>query len=150
MKISGFRSGWVAAALCGLGVVASAHAAERIALSNGFDLICNHHALVDGRVRAYSNASEKDFIELNPETIAAVETIPDPPAETIAAFQAMDARLRTGKWQNVSSAQLDAAATALGPIYNVLDINGSLVNTAPQFLTYQPLQFLRPYDAFTH
>jgi hypothetical protein len=24
------------------------------------------------------------------------------------------------------------------------------VDTPPQFLTYQPLQFLRVYDAFTH
>jgi len=38
----------------------SARAAERLSLANGFDLVCNHHAVVDGRVRAYLKASEPD------------------------------------------------------------------------------------------
>jgi pimeloyl-ACP methyl ester carboxylesterase len=72
------------------------------------------------------------------------------PAEQIAAFQTLDQRLRSGKWQNFSPSQLNSAASALGPVYNFLDINGTFVTTAPQFFTYQPLQFLRVYDAFTH
>ncbi|MBZ5664517.1 MAG: alpha/beta hydrolase [Acidobacteriia bacterium] len=72
------------------------------------------------------------------------------PAEQIAAFQTLDLRLRSGKWQSLAASQLNAEATALGPVYNFLDINGTFVPTAAQFLTYQPLRFLRVYDAFTH
>jgi pimeloyl-ACP methyl ester carboxylesterase len=72
------------------------------------------------------------------------------PAETITAFQTLAARLKTGKWPNLASSQLNVLATGLGTAYNVLYLNGSDVETPPQFLTYQPLQFLRVYDAFTH
>jgi len=60
----------------------SARAAERISLANGFDLVCNHHAVVDGRVRAYLKASEPDYVELKPEDVTGFETMPDPPVET--------------------------------------------------------------------
>jgi pimeloyl-ACP methyl ester carboxylesterase len=72
------------------------------------------------------------------------------PAETITAFQNLELRIKTGKWQNLSSSQLNVEATSLGSAYNVLYLNGSNVPTPPQFLTYKPLQFLRVYDAFTH
>jgi soluble lytic murein transglycosylase-like protein len=91
MKMLMSSSTKVMAALCGLCLLPAAHAAERIALSNGFDLICNHHAVVEGRVRVYSTAADSSYIELNPETIAAVETIPDPPAEAMTGNTKADA-----------------------------------------------------------
>jgi dienelactone hydrolase len=72
------------------------------------------------------------------------------PAEIITAFETLDKRLRFGRWQDLSSTALNAIATGLGPTYNVLDINETLVQTAPEFLDYKPKQFLRVYDAFTH
>ena len=72
------------------------------------------------------------------------------PAETIAAFEALSNRLRLGKWQGLSSADLNSVATALGATYNILDINGTLVHTAPAFVSYTPKQFLRVYDTVTH
>ncbi len=71
------------------------------------------------------------------------------PAETITAFKTLTQRLKTGQWKNFGSGQLNTEADDLGPTYNVLDINNMLVYTSPEFLTYHPLQFLRPYDAFT-
>jgi len=62
-------------------LAASARAAERIALTNGFDLVCNHHTVVEGRVRAYMKTADTDYVELSPEAIAGVETVPDPPVE---------------------------------------------------------------------
>ena len=72
------------------------------------------------------------------------------PAETIAAFETLNTRLRSGQWLDLASPQLNAEASALGSAYNYLDLNGTIVTTAPQFLNYKPLQFLRVYDAFTH
>lgn len=69
------------ALLAGLCLPTLGRAAERITLANGFDLVCDHHALVDGRVRVYLRAAEPDYFELQPEAISGVEAVPDPPVE---------------------------------------------------------------------
>ena len=72
------------------------------------------------------------------------------PAETIVAFQALNNRLNTGKWQALGPASLNKAAAALGPNYNYLYLNGNPVNTPPAFETFKDPVFLRPYDVFSH
>jgi pimeloyl-ACP methyl ester carboxylesterase len=72
------------------------------------------------------------------------------PAETITALQTLELRLTTGKWKDLTFSDLNHEANVLGSAYNVLDINGTLVATPPEFLQFTPLQFLRIYDAFTH
>jgi len=66
------------------GAMPMAQAAEHITLSNGFDLVCDHHAMVDGRVRIYTQAASEDYMELSSDSIRAVETVPDP-APAVAA-----------------------------------------------------------------
>lgn len=71
------------------------------------------------------------------------------PAETITALQTLDLRLTTGEWKDLTVPDLNNEAEFLGSGYNVY-INGtSLVPTPPAFLTFDPLPFLRIYDAFT-
>jgi pimeloyl-ACP methyl ester carboxylesterase len=72
------------------------------------------------------------------------------PAETITALRTLDLRVRTGKWTGLTPAQLNNGAAALGPTYNFIYVNNTSVPTSPAFLNYQPLPFLRVYDAFTH
>lgn len=77
-----------ALALCSGLCSPPARAAEHITLANGFDLVCNRHQLVDGKVRIYLKASEPDFFELDPHAITGYETVPDPvvaPAEPASA-----------------------------------------------------------------
>lgn len=57
-----------------------AHAGERVTLTNGFAMVCNHHAEVDGRVRLYMSTGEASYIELQPMEVASVESVPDPPS----------------------------------------------------------------------
>jgi hypothetical protein len=64
---------------------ARARAGERITLANGFDVVCDHHLLVEGKVRVYPKAAGEDYIELNPEAIRTVESVPDPPPEPAPA-----------------------------------------------------------------
>jgi pimeloyl-ACP methyl ester carboxylesterase len=71
------------------------------------------------------------------------------PAETITAMQTLELRLATGKWKDLGISQLNKEATALGAEFNVIDVNNTLVYTPPEFLQFEPLQFLRLYDAFT-
>ena len=71
------------------------------------------------------------------------------PAETLTAFQRLSARLASGKWGDLEEAGLNAEASSLGPELNVLLINGKIVPVAPAFLDFEPLPFLRPFNAFS-
>ena len=71
------------------------------------------------------------------------------PAETIAALQTLEFRLATGRWRDLTISDLNSEAAALGPEFNVIDANGSLVPAPPAFLKFEPRQFLRLFDAFT-
>ncbi len=59
---------------------ASAHAAEHITLTNGFDLICDHRAVVDGHIRLYLDAGNANFIQVEANQIAASESVNLPAA----------------------------------------------------------------------
>ncbi len=76
-------------------LTAQTHAAERVTLSNGFVEQCDHHALVDGRVRLYLSAGEDSYIDFPPDEIVAFEHVPDPPEA--AAPAAPQATNRTAK-----------------------------------------------------
>jgi hypothetical protein len=67
--------------LLALGGGASARAAERILLTNGFDVVCHHHAEVDGRIRVFLKAGTTDYFELKPEAVAGYEAVVDPMPE---------------------------------------------------------------------
>ena len=64
------------------------------------------------------------------------------PAETVAALQALISRLDTGHWAGVTDTDtLNASATALGPLMNVAPAS---------FISFEPAQFLRPFDSGAH
>jgi pimeloyl-ACP methyl ester carboxylesterase len=67
------------------------------------------------------------------------------PAETISAFETLVDRIDTGSWVTTSPASMNLAAASLGQQFNTLSPGGPPV--APAFDTFQPAQFLRPYDA---
>ena len=71
------------------------------------------------------------------------------PAETITALQTLELRLTTGKWKDLTAPDLNNDAALLGSGLNVLDVSGSLLPTPPAFLKFEPLPFLRLFDAFT-
>ena len=70
---------FAAAAL--LAVLPAARAAERVTLKNQFVENCDHHALVDGHVRLYLTPGEDNYIDLLPDQIASVDSLPDPPPQ---------------------------------------------------------------------
>lgn len=72
------------------------------------------------------------------------------PAETITALETLDLRLTTGEWKDLTVPDLNNDAALLGSGYNVYINGSSLVPTPPAFLKFEPLPFLRIYDAFTH
>jgi pimeloyl-ACP methyl ester carboxylesterase len=61
------------------------------------------------------------------------------PAETIADVQTLINRLDTGKWHDVDASDLNNAAAALGPAFNV--------PVPSAFIEFHPSGYLRPFDA---
>jgi hypothetical protein len=60
-----------------------AHSAERVSLTNGYDMLCHHHAQVGSHIRLYLGPGESSYIDRAPSDIATIETVPDPPPPTV-------------------------------------------------------------------
>lgn len=71
------------------------------------------------------------------------------PAEMIVAEQTLELRLITGKWQDLAIPLLNNEAISLGPEFNVIAVDNEPYPAGPEFMQFDPLQFLRIYDAFT-
>lgn len=54
-------------------------AAEQITLRNGFAVRCDHHALVEDRMRLFMGAGAENYIEFPSQDIATIDVVPDPP-----------------------------------------------------------------------
>jgi soluble lytic murein transglycosylase-like protein len=114
-----------AAGLLALVALPAARGAERISLANGFDLICDHHVVVDGRIRVYPKAKAPDYFELNAESVSGVEVVPDPVPETLTAAPAetntqiaTELRVET-KAAQLSAVELHQLLSKAGSAHNV-------------------------------
>jgi hypothetical protein len=69
------------------------------------------------------------------------------PAETIAAVQTLVNRLETGSWHGGDASDLNHAAAALGPGFNVFtNSQGAVVPVSPAYIEFDPSPYLRPFD----
>jgi soluble lytic murein transglycosylase-like protein len=114
----------------------SAWAAERVTLRNGFEIRCDHHGAAEGRTRLYLSAGGENYIEFQPEEIAGVEMLPDPPPERKSAARSQGAaRMASSKAGADSSqaaylspADLGEMLTQAGHAHNLdVDLLASLV-----------------------
>lgn len=64
-----------------LAVAGPAWSAERVLLSNGFDMHCDHHAQVGSAIRLYMGPSDSSYMDFRPAEIRSFETVPDPPLD---------------------------------------------------------------------
>jgi len=72
------------------------------------------------------------------------------PAETIAAAMTLINRLDTGSWNDVDASDLNNAAAALGPGFNIFGNSaGQIVPVPAAFFKFNPSRYLRPFDALT-
>jgi pimeloyl-ACP methyl ester carboxylesterase len=71
------------------------------------------------------------------------------PAETIAAVQTLINRLDTGRWDDVDASDLNTAAAALGPGFNIFGTSQGIVPVPPAYIKFDPSRYLRPFDALT-
>jgi soluble lytic murein transglycosylase-like protein len=113
-----------------------AHSSERITLRNGFEMRCDHHAAVAGRVRLYLSPGEDSYIDRRSEDIVSVETVPDLPAPPASAEKPSGAQSVAGsnsapgalKAAKLSSADLHEMLNKAGHEHNLdVDLLASLV-----------------------
>lgn len=71
-------------------VGAPARAAEHVILKNGFEMVCSRVEVVGDRVRLYMGKGDSNYQELALDSIGSVETVPDPPADTVVASSAKE------------------------------------------------------------
>ena len=117
-------------AIAVLGALATAaQAGELVTLRNGYEMRCDHHAEVEGRVRLYLSTGQDNFIEFVPQQISGVQFVPDPPpvASEPAANQA--ATLQAPAHQvTLSPADLREMLAKAGGEHNLdVDLLASLV-----------------------
>jgi soluble lytic murein transglycosylase-like protein len=113
-----------------LGALATAaQAGELVTLRNGYEMRCDHHAEVQGRVRLYLSAGQDNFIEFVPQQIAGVQSVADPPPiAAIPAKQMSSSNPEPIKEATLSPADLREMLTKAGGEHNVdVDLLASLV-----------------------
>lgn len=77
------------AAGCGLlACVLPLHAAERVYLRTGSDIVCDHQQSVDGRVRLYFTAFSDNYTDIDPAQILRTERVAIQPKPVIQASTA--------------------------------------------------------------
>lgn len=69
---------FIAVAILGC-LAKTARAGELVTLRNGYEMRCDHHAEVEGRIRLYLSTGQDNFIEFVPQQIAGVQSVADPP-----------------------------------------------------------------------
>jgi hypothetical protein len=60
------------------------------------------------------------------------------PAETVVAVQSLLNRLNTGTWGPLDANTLNAAASALGPGFNIFPTPVGIVPTSPAYFDFTP------------
>ncbi|HEY1901315.1 MAG TPA: lytic transglycosylase domain-containing protein [Terracidiphilus sp.] len=117
------------------GLAATAWAGERVTLRNGFEMRCDHHAEVEGRMRLYLGTGQDNYIEFVPQEIAGVEQVADPPADSVPAAavkepvsEATSAGPETAREAKLSPGDLHEMLAKAGGEHNLdVDLLASLV-----------------------
>ena len=99
-------------------------AAERVTLSNGFSMACNHHLLSDGKMRLFTSVGDDSYIEVAPEEVARIDMVPDPPVEKTRETVADEKRTNA----NLTALDLHEMLADAGHTHNLdVDLLASLV-----------------------
>lgn len=102
-------------------------AAEKVTLSNGFAMACQHHIETPSRVRLYMDSGQESYIEVAPADIVSIETVPDPPPVPSGETSATPAHTAAGS-AHLSSGDLRQMLATAGHAHNLdVDLLASVV-----------------------
>jgi pimeloyl-ACP methyl ester carboxylesterase len=112
------------------------------------------HTIGDGLVVVQNESAYKQVVDeadneefLRRTFVARAGHCAFTPAETIAAVQKLLNRLDTGRWHEVEASDLNSAAAALGPAFNIFGTSQGVVPVPPAYVEFDPSRYLRPFDA---
>ena len=74
------------------GCVATAHAAERVYLRTGSNLVCDHQKNLDGQVRLYLTPSEENYLDVAAGEVVRTESIPNGTVSVLQSSAQVSAR----------------------------------------------------------
>ena len=113
-------------ALVAGGVAGYAHAADRVTLTNGFEMICDHEQRVGDKVRIYMSAGAgAGFVEFSADQIANVEPGPETAAPQVAAVAAPTPAVEP----DLTEAELHEMLTKAGAEHNLdVDLLASVIH----------------------
>ncbi len=103
-------------------LAADAHAAQRVILKNGFDVICDHRATQASTVRLYFDPAGANYMDVDASQIASIQDVNLPPATKKAPAPA-----DSGK-EKLSESQLHPMLARAGAAYDIdTDLLASVV-----------------------
>ena len=107
-------------------------AAEIAYLRNGYELRCDHHAVVDGRLRLYLSDGETNYLERQPDEVDHFESVVDIPAPAATPAQAATpprgATATAAAAAPLTPADMDQLLARAGREHNVdMDLLASIV-----------------------
>ncbi len=119
-----FRSRLLCVGLAACFAATVGHAAERVTLKNGFDVMCDHRAVVGENVRLYLDAAGSNFLDVKASEILGDEHV-DLPAPV--AVEAKPAAVPAGP-EKLTDADLQPILTKAGTAHNIdADLLASVV-----------------------
>ncbi|HEX4036970.1 MAG TPA: lytic transglycosylase domain-containing protein [Acidobacteriaceae bacterium] len=122
----GFWCVWLALASLG----GAAHAADYVRLRNGFDMVCDHQATVDGKVRLYMDAAGTNFLEVDASEIVSSEPVTVPRADPAKAPAPVAAPMtaKLPEPAKLSEAEMKPLLSAAGARYDLdVDLLASVI-----------------------
>jgi len=113
-----------------------ARAGEQVTFTNGFAIVCHHHATVNGRVRLYLGADEGNYLERDPADIAQIEQVPDPVPDPAANPSAGPSRAKASAAApaRLSDEELNGIFADASHAHNIdVDLLASVVKAESNF-----------------
>ncbi|MGB6194455.1 MAG: lytic transglycosylase domain-containing protein [Terracidiphilus sp.] len=129
MKIRSHVRRAVLAGLAAL-VLPAAWGAERVTLTNGFALECDHHAQIDGRMRLYMSSGNANYMEFKATDVAGFEAVASPASGPARAAAPDGVGIRAGLRANerLTGSDVRQIARAAGRAHNLdVDLLASVI-----------------------
>jgi soluble lytic murein transglycosylase-like protein len=91
--------------------------AEHVTLTNGFDLICDHHEQTGDRMKLYTAASGGNFVEVAAANVASVESVSLPASPEVTAVSQRS--LAASAHADLTKAELHEMLASAGAHHNL-------------------------------
>ncbi len=109
-------------------VLPAARGGERVTLTNGFALECDHHAQIDGRMRLYMSSGDANYMEFKAADVAGFEAVVSPASGPTRAQDEAVAGIGAGANEGLTGSDVKQIVRAAGRAHNLdVDLLASVI-----------------------